>query len=129
MMRRRIPLLAIAGVLVACLLGARVLFIDPHRVGLRGTVIGAALGILNLTVGYTVMRRTLRKNLRATMTMITGGFIARLLVVVVLMVYFQRSGVASPASFALTFLVLFFIYLGVEVLMVTRSLAENRSAE
>jgi len=38
------------------------------------------------------------------------------------MVLVQRTGTADPAAFGLTFMVFFFIYLGVEVLLIERSL-------
>jgi hypothetical protein len=58
---------------------------------------------------------------QALMTVV-GGMIARLVVVAGLMVLFQRTGAADPAAFALTFLAFFFVYLGVEVLLVERPL-------
>ncbi len=114
--------LVMVGGFVALLVVASVAFIELDREGVRGTVIGAALGLVNLAVGYLVTRRTLRHGMKAAMTMVAGGFIARLAVVAVLMVLFQRTGAADPAAFALTFLVFFFVYLGVEVLLVERSL-------
>ena len=44
------------------------------------------------------------------------------------MVVFRRTGAADPAAFALTFLVFFFVYLGVEMILVERSLAGTRRA-
>jgi threonine/homoserine/homoserine lactone efflux protein len=87
-----------------------------------GTVIGAGLGLLNLALGYLVMRRALRQGMKAALMTVVGGMIARLVVVAGLMVLFQRTGAADPAAFALTFLVFFFVYLGLEVLLEERSL-------
>ena len=44
------------------------------------------------------------------------------------MLVFRRTGSVDPAAFALTFLVFFFLYLGVELLLVERSLAGARRA-
>ena len=48
--------------------------------------------------------------------------------VVFLMLVFRRTGSVDPAAFALTFLVFFFLYLGLELLLVERSLAGARRA-
>ena len=110
-----------AGSFVALLLIVAIAFIDLDRDGVTGAVIGAALGLVNLAVGYAVTRRTLRSGMKSAMATLAGGFIARLFVVVGLMVLFQRTGAADPAAFALTFLVFFFVYLAVEVFLVERS--------
>jgi len=113
--------LVMAGSFVALLLIVAIAFIDLDRDGVTGAVIGAALGLVNLAVGYAVTRRTLRSGMKSAMATLAGGFIARLFVVAGLMVLFQRTGAADPAAFALTFLVFFFVYLAVEVLLVERS--------
>lgn len=93
----------------------------------RGTAVGTALGVVNLAVGYVVTRRALVHGMRTALTTIAGGFIARLLVLATLIVVFQRTRAADPAAFALAFLVFFFAFLGVEVLLVERSLDHTRS--
>lgn len=113
--------LVMVGGFVALLVVAFVAFIDFDREGVLGAVIGAALGLVNLAVGYLATRRTLRYGMKSAMATLAGGFIARLFVVVSLMVFFQRTGAADPAAFALTFLVFFFVFMGVEVLLVERS--------
>jgi hypothetical protein len=50
-------------------------------------------------------------------------------VVAVLTVFFQRTGAADPAAFALTFLTFFFVYVGLEVLLVERSLDTDKSLD
>jgi hypothetical protein len=122
MTRTTISGLAMAGGFIVLLVAASVAFIELDGDGVRGTVIGAGLGLLNLGVGYLATRRTLRHGIRTAMAMFVGGFLARLLVLAVLIVLFQRTGAADPAAFALTFLVFFFVYLFVEVLLVERSL-------
>jgi zinc transporter ZupT len=114
--------LVMVGAFVVLLMVAAVAFVELDREGVRGALIGAGLGLLNLVVGYLVTRRTLRNGTKSAMTTVAGGFIIRLVVVVGLMVLFQRTGAADPAAFALTFLVFFFVYMGVEVLLVERSL-------
>lgn len=113
--------LIMVGAFIALLMVVSVTFVELDREGVRGALVGAGLGLVNLVVGYLVTRRTLRHGMKSTMATVAGGFIARLLVLVVLMVVFQRTGAADPAAFALTFLVFFFVFLGAEVLLVERS--------
>ena len=116
------PGLIMASVFVVLLVVVLVASVELDKEGVRGTVIGAGLGLLNLALGYLVMRRALRQGMKAALMTVVGGMIARLLVVAGLMVLFQRTGSADPAAFALTFLVFFFVYLGLEVLLVERPL-------
>jgi uncharacterized membrane protein len=63
--------------------------------------------------------------MKSAMATLAGGFMARLFVVVSLMILFRRTDSIDPAAFALTFLVFFFVYLGLEMLVVERSLAPH----
>jgi zinc transporter ZupT len=120
--------LIFVGVFIAGLAVVSVALIKPDTRGMRGTVIGAALGVVNLLVGYLVTRHSLRHGMRSAMGTLVGGFLARLLVLAVLIVFFQRTGTADPTAFALTFLVFFFVYLGLEMLLVERTSGRARSA-
>jgi threonine/homoserine/homoserine lactone efflux protein len=118
----------VAGAFVVVLVVVLVASVDLDKEGVRGTVIGAGLGIVNLAAGYLVMRRAIRQSMKTALMTVAGGMIARLFVVAGLMVLFRRTGTVDPAAFAITFLVLFFVYLGLEVLLVERSLDSGRSA-
>lgn len=118
--------LVMVGGFIGLLVVATVAFVDLDREGVRGTAIGAGLGLLNLAVGYVVTRRTLRHGMKSAMATLAGGFLVRLFVVVGLMLLFRRTGSVDPAAFALTFLVFFFVYLGVEMLLVERSVGSKR---
>jgi len=120
-------LVMVAG-FAAVVLIALVAFIKLDQSGVLGTVIGAGLGLLNLAVGYVVTRRALGHGMKSALATLAGGFIARLFVLVGLMVLFQRTGAADPAAFGLTFLVFFFVFLGVEVVLVERSIDGGRRA-
>jgi hypothetical protein len=120
--------LLMIGGFIGLLLLAAVAFIEPDGDGARGAAIGAGLGLVNLGVGYVVTRRSLRHGMKSAMTTLAGGFMARLFVVVGLMLLFRRTGSVDPAAFALTFLVFFFVYLGVEMILVDRSLTGSREA-
>jgi len=115
--------LVMVGGFIGLLVVAAVAFVKPDGDGARGAAIGAGLGIVNLAVGWAVTRRSLRHGMKSAMATLTGGFIARLLVVVGMMLLFRRTGSVDPAAFALTFLVFFFAYLGVEMILVERSMA------
>ena len=110
-----------------CLLMAVALsVIDWDSAGLTGASIGAGLGVLNLVVGYAVTQRALRHGMRSATATLAGGFIARLFVVVSLMLVFRGTDAIDPTAFALVFLVFFFVYLGVEVLLVERQANRRR---
>ncbi|MGH9010626.1 MAG: hypothetical protein ACRDYF_12380 [Acidimicrobiia bacterium] len=116
------PGLILAGAFVVVLVIVLVASVELDKEGVRGSLIGTALGLLNLGVGYLVMRRALRQGMKQALMTVVGGMIARLLVVAGLMILFQRTEAADPTAFALTFFVFFFVYLGLEVLLVERSL-------
>jgi hypothetical protein len=110
-----------------CLLMAVALsVIDWDSAGVAGASIGAAVGVLNLAVGYVMTQRALRHGMRSATATIAGGFIARLFVVVGLMLLFRGTDSIDPTAFALVFLVFFFVYMGVEVLLVERSANRRR---
>jgi predicted Na+-dependent transporter len=117
--------LVMVGGFIAILLVAALVFVKPDQGGARGAAIGAGLGLVNLGVGYLLTRRALRQGMKSAMATLAGGFIARLFVVVSLMILFRRTDSIDPAAFALTFLVFFFVYLGLEMVLVERSLAPS----
>jgi hypothetical protein len=117
--------LLMVGAFIGLLLMAALVVIEPDGDGVRGAAIGAGLGLVNLGLGYLVTRRSLRHGMKSAMATLAGGFLARLFVVVGLMLLFRRTDSIDPAAFALTFLVFFFAYLGLEMLLVERSLAPS----
>lgn len=120
--------LIMVGAFIGLLVVVALVFIEPDGDGARGAAIGAGLGLLNLGVGYFVTKRSLRHGMKSAMTTLAGGFIARLFVVAGLMLLFRRTGSVDPAAFALTFMVFFFAYLGLEMVLVERSTARTREA-
>jgi threonine/homoserine/homoserine lactone efflux protein len=103
-------------------------FVDLDGDGARGALIGAGLGLVNLGVGYLVTRRSLRHGMKSAMATLAGGFLARLFVVAGLMLLFRRTDSIDSAAFALTFMVFFFAYLGLEMVLVERSTSRTREA-
>ncbi len=120
--------LLMVGGFMGLLVLAAAAVVEPNADGARGAAIGAGLGLVNLAVGYLVTRRSLRSGMKSAMATLAGGFLARLFVVVALMLFFRRTDSIDPAAFALTFLVFFFAYLGVEMILVDRSLAQPTEA-
>jgi F0F1-type ATP synthase assembly protein I len=124
-MRQALPSsLMMLGVMLSLLVIAAVAFVRFDGDGARGAVVGAALGLVNLILGYRATRRTLQRGMTSAMATLATGAVTRLLVVAGLVIFFQRTGAADPAAFALTFMAFFFVYLVVEVLMVERSLSK-----
>ena len=117
------------GGFIVLLVGATVAVVEPDRQAAQGAAVGAGLGLVNIGVGYLVMRRALRRGMKSAMTTLAGGMIIRLVVVVALMLVFRRTDTIDEAAFALIFLVFFFVYVGVELLMVERSLDRSRRPE
>jgi hypothetical protein len=115
--------LAAVGGFIALLVVVSASVIDLSRpAGLRGAAIGAGLGLLNLLAGYFVTKRALRHGMKSAMRTLLTGFFLRLVTVAALIVVFQRTAAVDAVAFALSFLVFFFVYLGLEVLLVERSL-------
>ena len=129
MTRTALQGLLMVGGFIVLLVGATVAVVEPDQQGVRGAAVGAGLGLVNLVVGYLVMRRALRRGMKSAMATLAGGFLARLVVVVALMLVFRRTETIDEAAFALTFLVFFFVYLGVELLLVERWLDRSRKPE
>lgn len=117
--------LIMVGAFVGALVVASFAIVEPDSAGALGAAIGAGLGLVNLVVGYVLTRRTLRQGMKSAMNTLLGGFVVRLVVVVGLMLLFRQTGSVDPAAFALTFLVFFFVYLGVEMLVVERSVGSS----
>jgi len=99
---------------------ASLYLIKLDAAGRLGLAIGAGLGVLNLAVGGWITLRALRRGMKSAMATLLGGFFARMLVVVGLLILFQRTGGVDPVAFALSFMIFFFAYLGMEVLLVER---------
>ena len=113
--------LLMVGAFIGLMVVAALAFVDLDGDGARGAAVGASLGLVNLGVGYFVTKRSLRHGMKSAMATLAGGFIARLFVVAGLMLLFRRIEAIDPAAFALTFMVFFFAYLGLEMVLVERS--------
>jgi hypothetical protein len=96
------------------------------RPALVGAGIGAALGVVNIILGSYATRAALRKGPAAALRTMLGGFFLRLLALVALVLWFQSDSWANPVAFALSFFAFFFVFLAVEVRMVSAPLQGDR---
>jgi hypothetical protein len=89
---------------------------------LRGVLIGASLGLVNLVLGAHFTSRSLAGEPGAVLVNIAAGFGARFLVLIGLLAVFTFvSGLGvSPAAFGFTFVVLMFVYFGIEATLALR---------
>jgi hypothetical protein len=115
------PVLIMAGALVVILIIVLFASVELDSDAVLGVVIGAVVGLVNLAVGFLVLRWALRRDMKTALRVVVGGLLARVIVVAGLMILFQRTGSADPAAFALTFLVFFLVFLGLEGILVGRS--------
>ena len=117
--------LALVAGMVLLLAAVSVVFIEFDAAGRNGAAIGAGLGLLNLAVGYLLTKRSLRHGMKSAMATLLGGFLFRLLLVVALVLAFHKADAISEVAFALSFLVFFFAYIGLEILLVDRALGRT----
>lgn len=120
--------LVMIGAFIGLLAMTAAVFVKPDGDNVRGAAVGAGLGLVNLAVGYLLTRRALRNGMKSAMATLAGGFAARLFALVFLMLVFRRTGSVDPGAFAITFMVFFFAYVGLELLLVERSAATARRA-
>jgi hypothetical protein len=111
------------GSMVLLLVGALIWAVDFDRAGVVGCSVGAALGLLNLVAGLRITASAMRKGgSKAVMSVITFGFLARFFALAILIVVFHFVAAVNTVAFALTFLLLFMVFLGLEVRLVASSL-------
>jgi hypothetical protein len=97
-------------------------FVEFDRDGWNGAAVGAALGLLNLGVGYVVTRHSLRKGMKSAMTTLLSGLTVRVFVLAGLTIAFHYTGSIDAVAFALIFMLFFFIYVAFEIYLVERRL-------
>jgi zinc transporter ZupT len=113
--------LLLTGGLVVLVAALSAIFVSFDSAGVRGIAIGVALGIANLVAGLFFTRRSLHKNMTRVTGTLLGGFSIRLVVLVALFFVFQQTSTIDAPAFALSFVVLFFVYLAAEIVMIERA--------
>jgi hypothetical protein len=119
--------LALVGGMALLVLAGYCALVRLDGPGIAGTAIGTGLGLLNLLIGIYVARRALRHGMQSAMRTLLGGFFGRMVVLAALILVFQRTSGVNEVAFALSFMVLFFVFLGVELYLVERSLQRRSS--
>ncbi|NUO17402.1 MAG: hypothetical protein HUU03_13270 [Planctomycetaceae bacterium] len=92
-----------------------------------GIASGLGLGFVLLVLGYFGTRRALReKDMKAAMSHALGGFFFRLVTLVAGVFALVYTGWANPLGFALSYLVMVFAFLALEVVMVQNALDRSK---
>ena len=117
--------IAMTAGMVLVIFAALVHFVTFDRDGILGLVIGAGLGLLNMAASYAMASRALKQGMTSAMTTLMGGFFARLVLLVVLMLWFQKLAAVDAVAFALSFMMLFFMTVAIEIQLVNRTLSGN----
>lgn len=95
--------------------------VEFDHAGIVGALIGALVGLLNLAVSYVLAERALKRGMNAAFAVLLGGFFARLLLLAALVFLFHKTEGVNEIAFALTFMVFFFLYVGAEIVLVSRA--------
>ena len=119
--------IALVAAMTLMLAVAMVAFVTFDSAGIVGLAVGAGIGLLNLAVGTWFTRRALGRGMKDAMAVMMGGFLVRLLLVVSLLMLFNKVDAVNEVAFALSFMVFFFVYLALEIALVDRSLRGNGS--
>ncbi len=109
------------GLATVAALVAVVLYLGPTGPVFAGLGIGAGLGGFNLVVGGWLLSWTLRYRPKATIAVTMGGFFLRLGLLLGLTYWFWEVPSVNAITFAVSFVVFFFLFLFVEVGIVSRA--------
>lgn len=110
------------GTFAVLLLGGISWYVGTDGTRLLGAAIGGGLALLNMAVFLPLTLRSLRNGSQAVLRTIVSGFLVNLLLVVVLTVAFHKMEAISETAFALTYVAIFFVFDGLKVLLVEKSL-------
>lgn len=88
---------------------------------LAGLGIGGGLGAVNLAVGGSFLWWTLKRHPKAALIVSLGGFFARLGILLGLTYWFWSVPEVDAITFAVSFVVFFFLFLVVEIGIVSRA--------
>lgn len=88
---------------------------------LAGLGIGAGLGFVNLAGGGLLLFWALRRRPKSALTVSLGGFFVRLGLLLGLTYYFWNVESVDAVTFAISFVIFFFLFLVVEIGIVSRA--------
>lgn len=116
--------IAIVACMVLMLMVATLSFVRFDNAGILGLSIGIGLGLVNMAISYKLTTATMKdptKGMESALTVLLGGFFARLLLLVVLILLFQRTPAVDAAGFAMGFMILFFANMAIELMSLSRT--------
>jgi cytosine/uracil/thiamine/allantoin permease len=87
---------------------------------LTGLLVGAGLGGVNLLVESLSLSWALRNKPSATLAVSLFGFFLRLVIVSALIIWFARTKSVSAVAFALAYMASFFVFLALQIWVVSR---------
>ncbi len=88
---------------------------------LAGLAVGAGLGFLNLAVGGLLLYWTLKRRPKSALIVSLVGFFVRLGLLLGLTYYFWYIDSVDAVTFAISFVIFFFLFLVVEIGIVGRA--------
>src|SRR5256885_16496748 len=98
MTRNAATAVVMVGAFVVLLVVVSVGFIRLDPPGVRGTVIGAGLGLVKLPLARLVTPHARRHGIKSAIPRLPGEFLARLFGLVVLIPILPRTGAAAPTA-------------------------------
>ena len=88
-----------------------------------GCVLGGGVGLMLMLLSLAGMKRALKEESKsAALGHVFGGFLLRLVILVVGVFTLVQTGYANPISFALTFVAAVLLFLGLQVYWVDASI-------
>jgi len=129
-MTARRAAVGIVVLLFLALIGTGVVLINrgASMPAVTGALVGVGLGGLGLGVEAFSLNWALRRRPAWTLGVSLGGFLARLVLVVVLIMVFKDVESVSASTFALTYVASFLVFVGLQVWTVSRMMDTAKPA-
>ena len=117
----------VMGAVLVALLVAVLALREFAGAAVAGLAVGAGVGGLNLVVGSWLLSWALKNRPKAALKVSLGGFFVRLALLLVLTWVFWTVPGVDAVTFAISFVIFFFLFLVVEIVIIGR--ASRRTAE
>lgn len=101
-------------------------FVTFDQAGVLGLSVGVVLGLANMAVTFMLVSNM--QSMTSIMSVLMGGFLVRLVLLVSLMLWFQRVEAVDATAFALGFMILFFVNVAFEIQLVSRGMQNGGTA-
>jgi hypothetical protein len=122
-----VPYIVISGLVAVLLLGVLLLTYLGVDAGMwRGISTGAAAGLVLFTFSwYTTLKGLKSKGRKDALGHMLGGFLVRLVVLTGGILTLALTGWGNPVGFALAFLMVLLVYLGLQVMIAVKNHAAD----